>query len=87
MLIRTSPKHLHISIKFIGAGFPRTGTNTLRESLEVLGLRKTYHMKQLLVNPENLHYWLTLKLTGPTDWAKLYNGYEATVDFPLLPLV
>jgi hypothetical protein len=42
-------------------------------------------MKQLLVNPENLHYWLTLKLTGPTDWAKLYNGYEATVDFPCYP--
>jgi hypothetical protein len=74
-----------MSIKIIGAGFPRTGTNTLRESLELLGFTKTYHMKQLLVHPENLHYWITLKETGTTDWEGLYDGYEATVDFPCYP--
>ena len=51
-----------MAIKIIGAGLPRTGTNTLKESLERLGYRKTYHMKELLVRPENLHYWLTLKI-------------------------
>ena len=74
-----------MSIKIIGAGFPRTGTNTLRESLELLGFSKTYHMKQLLVHPENLHYWTTLKETGTTDWESLYDGYQATVDFPCYP--
>jgi hypothetical protein len=74
-----------MSIKIIGAGFPRTGTNTLRESLEFLGFNKTYHMKQLLIHPENLHYWTTLSETGTTDWEGLYNGYEATVDFPCYP--
>ena len=74
-----------MSIKIIGAGFPRTGTNTLRESLELLGFSKTYHMKQLLVHPENLHYWTTLKETGTTNWEQLYDGYEATVDFPCYP--
>ena len=74
-----------MSIKIIGAGFPRTGTNTLRESLQKLGYVKTYHMKELLVHPENLHYWTTLKTTGTTDWDALYNGYQATVDFPCYP--
>ena len=74
-----------MSIKIIGAGFPRTGTNTLRESLEILGFSKTYHMKQFLVHPENLHYWTTLKETGTTNWEALYDGYEATVDFPCYP--
>lgn len=74
-----------MSIKIIGAGMPRTGTNTLKESLERLGFTKTYHMKELLVHPENLHYWKTLKETGSTDWNGLYNGYEATVDFPAYP--
>lgn len=74
-----------MSIKIIGAGFPRTGTNTLRESLELLGLSKTYHMKHLLVHPENLHYWTTLRTTGTTNWEELYDGYEATVDFPCYP--
>ncbi|TKK69021.1 sulfotransferase family protein [Ilyomonas limi] len=74
-----------MSIKVIGAGFPRTGTNTLRESLQKLGYVKTYHMKELIVHPENLHYWETLSKTGTTNWEELYNGYQATVDFPCYP--
>ena len=74
-----------MSIKIIGAGFPRTGTNTLRECLEKLGYVKTYHMKNLLTKPENLHYWTTLQATGTTDWEGLYEGYQATVDFPCYP--
>ena len=42
-------------------------------------------MKELLVNPQDLHYWLTLKETGTTDWEGLYNGFQATVDFPGYP--
>lgn len=74
-----------MSIKIIGAGLPRTGTNTLKASLEKLGFKKTYHMKELLAHPENLHYWVALKETGKTKWEELYNGYQATVDFPAYP--
>jgi hypothetical protein len=74
-----------MSIKIIGAGLPRTGTNTLKASLEKLGYNKTYHMKELLAHPENLHYWLTLKNTGVTKWEELYQGFAATVDFPGYP--
>jgi len=72
-------------IKIIGAGFPRTGTTTLKRSLEILGYSKTYHMKELLVNPDKLPLWLKLEETGETDWDKLYEGYMATVDFPSYP--
>ncbi|GEO10095.1 sulfotransferase family protein [Segetibacter aerophilus] len=74
-----------MSIKIIGAGFPRTGTNTLKESLEKLGYIKTYHMKELLVQPQHLQHWITLRETGTTNWDELYNGYQATVDFPAYP--
>ncbi len=74
-----------MSIKIIGAGFPRTGTNTLKASLEMLGLEKTYHFKNLLTAPEKLHFWLTLEKTGDTDWEKLYDGFQATVDLPAYP--
>jgi hypothetical protein len=73
------------SLKIIGAGFPRTGTTTLKSSLEILGFNKCYHMKELLVNPDQLPLWLSLENTGTTDWEKLYDGYEATVDFPGYP--
>jgi sulfotransferase family protein len=74
-----------MSIKIIGAGLPRTGTTTLKRSLEILGYGKCYHMKELLVNPDMLPTWLELENTGNTDWDKLYDGYEATVDFPGYP--
>jgi hypothetical protein len=74
-----------MSIKIIGAGLPRTGTNTLKQSLEQLGYKHVYHMKELLVNPEKLPYWKTLDETGDTDWDALYEGYDGTVDFPGYP--
>ena len=74
-----------MAIKIIGAGFPRTGTTTLKRCLETLGHSHVYHMKELLVNPENLHYWKKLDETGDTDWKELYKGYDATVDFPGYP--
>ena len=37
-----------MSIKIIGAGFPRTGTTTLKKALETLGYNETYHFKDLI---------------------------------------
>lgn len=74
-----------MSIKIIGAGFPRTGTNSLKRSLEMLGYSKTYHFKDLLNKPENLHYWTELRDTKTTKWEEIYSGYQASVDFPCYP--
>ncbi len=74
-----------MSIQIIGAGFPRTGTTTLKHCLETLGYNKTFHMKELIVNPSKLPYWLSLEKTRTTDFDALYEGYQATVDFPCYP--
>lgn len=74
-----------MSLKIIGAGFPRTGTTTLKQSLETLVCDHVYHMKELLVNPDRLKYWKELSETGTTDWDSLYDGFDGTVDFPGYP--
>jgi len=74
-----------MALKIIGAGLPRTGTNSLKRSLEMLGISKCYHMKTLLTNPDQLHFWLELENTGSTDWDTLYNGFQGSVDFPCYP--
>jgi len=74
-----------MSIKIIGAGFPRTGTNSLKRSLEIIGYSKAYHFKDLLNDPSNLHYWKTLRDTKSTKWESIYDGYQASVDFPCYP--
>lgn len=74
-----------MAIKIVGAGFPRTGTNTLKKALEQLGYSKTYHFKEMIANPTDLDYWLTLEKTGTTNWDELYEGFEASVDLPAYP--
>jgi len=74
-----------MSLKVIGAGFPRTGTSSLKNSLERLGFEKCYHMKELIVNPEMLKFWKEIDETGKTDWDALFENYQACVDVPGYP--
>jgi hypothetical protein len=74
-----------MSIKIIGAGFPRTGTTTLKKALETLGYKDTYHFKDLIANPKKLKYWKELENNGNTNFEELFNGFQATVDFPGYP--
>jgi len=74
-----------MSIKVIGAGFPRTGTTTLKSALQTLGYNETYHFKDLIAKPDKLKHWQELENNGTTDFQALFKGYEATVDFPGYP--
>jgi hypothetical protein len=69
-------------IKVIGAGFGRTGTLSLKVALEELGLRKCYHMTDVLAHLEHAAVWDDAARGGTVDWESLFNGYEATVDWP-----
>lgn len=74
-----------MSLKIIGAGFPRTGTMTLKKALETIGYDQTYHYKDLIANSSKLKYWKELEKTGQTDFETLFEGFQATVDFPGYP--
>ncbi|MEZ4994228.1 MAG: sulfotransferase [Saprospiraceae bacterium] len=71
-----------MSLKVIGVGGPRTGTSSLKVALEILGYQKCYHMKELLNQPEKVHLWRTLFDTGSTDFDAIFEGYQASSDFP-----
>lgn len=74
-----------MDIQIIGAGFPRTGTMTLKKALEILGFDQTYHFKDLIAEPNKLKHWLELETKGTTNFEQLFDGYSATVDFPGYP--
>ncbi len=40
-----------MSLSVIGAGFGRTGTESMKTALEILGLGPCHHMKELMANP------------------------------------
>jgi len=71
-----------MTIEIIGAGFGRTGTHTLKLALQHLGFSKCYHMEELVMNPESLHYWEDARHGKQVNWDELFKGYRAAVDFP-----
>ena len=74
-------------LKIIGAGFGRTGTESLYTALNQLGC-PCYHMYEVLNNKANkthLDFWLKVANSAPGtrhDWEQVFSRYTAAVDNP-----
>jgi hypothetical protein len=71
-----------MSIEVIGAGFGRTGTDSLREALNLLGLGPCHHMLEVNKNEEQKQLWRALVKGAAPDWPLLFGGYRSCVDWP-----
>jgi len=71
-----------MTLKVIGAGFGRTGTNTLREVLNQLGFGPCYHMYEVIGQPERIAAWQAIADGGAPDWDAIFEGYNSAVDWP-----
>lgn len=71
-----------MSLEVIGAGFGRTGTLSLKYALEQLGFNQCYHMLEVRNHPEHTQLWRQAHEGQPIDWATMFEGYRATVDWP-----
>jgi hypothetical protein len=69
-------------LKIIGAGFGRTGTLSLKEALQLLGFGPCYHMLELFEHPQHIPYWEAAVHNEQVDWDAIFQGYQATVDWP-----
>lgn len=72
-------------MQVIGAGFGRTGTESMKVALERLLGGPCYHMKEVMANDGHLRRWEAFALAGrrDMDWRALLAGYEAGVDWPI----
>lgn len=72
-----------MTLQVIGAGLPRTGTDSLRQALTELLGQPCYHMREIPGHPFDLGPGWELALAGGTpDWEEIYTGYAAAVDWP-----
>lgn len=71
-----------MSLKVIGAGLGRTGTNSLKLALEKLGFSKCHHMTEVFDHPEQAAVFVAAAHGEAVDWDKLYEGYQACCDWP-----
>jgi Sulfotransferase domain len=68
----------------IGAGFGRTGTTSLKQALELLGLGPCYHMQTAMTRPGHARFWIRARKgeVAADGFRRFFDGYRATVDWP-----
>jgi hypothetical protein len=71
-----------MALKVIGAGFGRTGTLSLKTALETIGFGPCYHMMEVPLKPGRFEQWEQAAQAAEPDWAAVFEGYAATVDWP-----
>ena len=73
-----------MTIEIIGAGFGRTGTESMKRALETLGYGPCHHMYEVLKRWDRYDDWLRiLKGEAEPDWPRLLEGYRSSVDWPV----
>jgi hypothetical protein len=71
-----------MQLEIVGAGFGRTGTQSLKLALEELGVGPCYHMLEVFENPAHVPLWAAAARGEAADWDGLFGGYRSTVDWP-----
>lgn len=71
-----------MSLNVYGVGFGRTGTESLKKALEILGHGPCYHMFEVLPHPDRVEAWVDLAKGKTPDWDASFEGYNASVDWP-----
>jgi hypothetical protein len=72
-----------MALDIIGAGFGRTGTESMKRALEMLGFGPCYHMYEVAPHPGRYEHWLSVFDDGADPkWDETFAGYRATVDWP-----
>jgi hypothetical protein len=69
-------------LEVIGTGFGRTGTDSMREALNILGFGPCHHMSEIIRDSEQQRLWRALVKGAAPDWERLFAGYGSCVDFP-----
>ncbi len=69
-------------MEIIGAGFGRTGTNSLKVALEILGYAPCYHMYEVTENPDHVDFWTHAATGHSVDYRLFFTAYKAAVDWP-----
>ncbi len=72
-----------MTLRIVGAGVGRTGTESLKLALERLLGGRCYHMLEVLSHPESVRYWASAGRGQMPDWDQVFDGYVAAVDWPV----
>lgn len=69
-------------LEVIGTGFGRTGTDSMRKALNILGFGPCHHMHEIIEHEHLREVWRDHARTGQHSWEELFPGYRSCVDWP-----
>ena len=69
-------------MQVVGSGFGRTGTQSKKRALEILGFGPCHHMEEVVRHPTEAREWVRIAQGGAADWTSLMARYGSCVDFP-----
>jgi hypothetical protein len=71
-------------MQVIGAGFPRTGTSSMKVALDRLGFGPCLHMFEVMGSPDLSRRWGAIadRPAAEVDWPDLMAGWRSSVDWP-----
>ena len=69
-------------MEVIGTGFGRTGTDSMREALDILGFGPCHHMRALMSDTAHRDAWRAALSRDSMDWGVLLSGFRSCVDWP-----
>jgi hypothetical protein len=71
-----------MTLKVIGPAFGRTGTDSMREALKILGFGPCHHMLEVNASEEQKRMWRALVQGAPPQWEQLFAGFSSAMDWP-----
>ena len=71
-----------MALSIIGAGFGRTGTDSMRHALRMLGFGPCFHMFEIMENEAHKTAWRKVAAGGAPNWEALFARFQSTVDWP-----
>ena len=71
-----------MELEIIGAGFGRTGTESMKLALEHLGFGPCHHMTEVIDNEKQKAWWRAAAYGDIGDWDEVFEGYRSAVDWP-----
>lgn len=69
-------------LSVIGAGYPRTGTLSLKMALEYLGFGPCHHMIEVIHHPDQAVLWGRAYDEDGIDFEQVFAGYRSCCDSP-----
>lgn len=71
-----------MGLSVVGAGFGRTGTNSLKLALEMLGLGPCHHMYEVVKDPKQVPFWQAAADGDLPDWDEVFANFGSALDWP-----